>query len=90
MPDMRTRNWLEKQRLTIFLFEKKGKLLSNDIMNYPTQKNKFINFLKKKIPDTEYEHFCRIKILREFLNEPKFNINHKEYGFLVENNDIHL
>jgi hypothetical protein len=71
-------------------FEKKGKLLSNDIMNYPTQKNKFINFLKKKIPDTEYEHFCRIKILREFLNEPKFNINHKEYGFLVENNDIHL
>ena len=68
----------------VLYFNKREKLLSNDIMNYPTQKNKFINFLKTMKPDSENHHFSRIKILRHFLNEPTFNINHKEYGSLID------
>ena len=67
----------------VVYFNKREKLLSNDIMNYPIQKNKFINFLKTMVPDNEYCHFRRIELLREFLNEPKFNINHKEFGPLT-------
>jgi hypothetical protein len=64
----------------VVYFNKRQKLLSNDIMNYLIQKNKFINFLKTMIPDNEYCHFRRIELLRGFLNNPTFNINHKEYG----------
>ena len=67
----------------VVYFNKREKLLSNDIMNYPTQKNKFINFLKTMKPDSECHHISRIEILREFLNDPTFNINHKEYGPLT-------
>lgn len=68
----------------VLYFNKREKLLSNDIMNYPTQKNKFINFLKTMIPYTELEHFSRIEILRKILNDPTFNINHEEYGILID------
>ena len=68
----------------VLYFNKREKLLSNDIMNYPTQKNKFINFLKTMTPDSECHHISRIEILREFLNDPTFNINHEEYGILID------
>jgi hypothetical protein len=68
----------------VLYFNKREKLLSNDIMNYPTQKNKFINFLKTMTPNNECHHITRIEILREFLNDPIFNINHEEYGILID------
>jgi hypothetical protein len=68
----------------VVYFNKREKLLSNDIMNYPTQKNKFINFLKTMTPNNECHHITRIEILREFLNDPIFNINHEEYGILID------
>jgi hypothetical protein len=68
----------------VLYFNKREKLLSNDILNYPTQKNKFINFLKTMTPYTENEHITRIEILRHFLNDPTFNINHEEYGSLID------
>jgi hypothetical protein len=68
----------------VLYFNKREKLLSNDIMNYPTQKNKFINFLKTMTPNNECHHITRIEILREFLNDPTFNINHEEYGIIID------
>ena len=68
----------------VLYFNKREKLLSNDIINYPTQKNKFINFLKTMTPNNECHHITRIEILREFLNDPIFNINHEEYGILID------
>jgi hypothetical protein len=68
----------------VLYFNKREKLLSNDIMNYPTQKNKFINFLKIMTPNNECHHITRIEILREFLNDPTFNINHEEYGIIID------
>jgi hypothetical protein len=68
----------------VVYFNKREKLLSNDIMNYPTQKNKFINFLKTMTPNNECHHITRIEILREFLNDPTFNINHEEYGIIID------
>ena len=50
-------------------FLKKDYLLSEHIKEYPIQMNKFVEFLKRFDPDTEFEHLTRVGILRDLLND---------------------
>jgi hypothetical protein len=61
-------------------FHKNDGLLSAKIMDFPTQSEKFIKFLKEMDPDTQLQHLIRIEVLRKLLNEPEFDIDHEEYG----------
>lgn len=61
-------------------FNKKDSLLSTKIMEFPTQFEKFTNFLKEMDPDTQFQHLIRIETLRKLLNDPNLDIDHEEYG----------